>query len=92
MTMVKRKLIETGDECELIIRDAPPDPVVHAEPDATAEQLYNAYWNRVKLNFAVPPPSYIQLDDITRAGWNEAAAMCNLIHEDPPTPPPNPEP
>src|SRR5262245_44795152 len=81
-----RKVHITKDEDtgELVI--TPMDgPVINPQAggaEASAEALYNAYWNSVKLHFAVPPPSYIQLDGITRQGWIEAANACNAIHDD----------
>jgi hypothetical protein len=52
--------------------------------------MYFAYFNYVKLYFAVPPPSWIQLDEVTRGGWLQAATNVLSAIESLLPPPPEP--
>lgn len=58
-------------------RRPPPLP---AKAEAKREPLsawhrYEAYRARKALNAAVPPPTWVQLDDVERAAWEAAAAL-----------------
>jgi hypothetical protein len=61
-----------------------------ATPEDAGEFMYFAYFNYVKLYFAVPPPSWIQLDEVTRGGWLQAATNVLSAIESLLPPPPEP--
>lgn len=68
------------------------NPQLATTPDAAAELMYFAYFNYVKLYFAVPPPSWVQLAEVERGGWLTAATNVLGVIESLLPPPPEPEP
>jgi len=62
-------------------------PAPRTAPDDTAARMYAVYWERKRLNTAVPPPSWVQCDDIERASWI-ACAEAALQAVSPTDPPP----